>query len=255
MNITISLRSEWLKVKRTSAVYTCLLAAAVVPVIYFFDSLMDADAVKRLRPDPWNLYLRPCWQGMTLLILPLFVILVNTLVPQIEFRNHTWKQVRSSPQPRWQLYLGKFLLVQGLVLLCLLSFDVLLLLSLYGLAMLKPEAGFSTHALDWTQFWASNAKAFASVLGLGAAQYWMGMRFRNFILPIGAGFCLWFIGGLLGLELQFPYIDLYPHAFPILVVYPKYAHLTGLLLLRSFLFCIAFLVLGYWNDNAVNRQS
>jgi hypothetical protein len=56
------------------------------------------------------------------MILPLFVILVSTLLPQTEYRSNTWKQLLASPQPLAQLYVSKFLLVQMLVILFLTSF-------------------------------------------------------------------------------------------------------------------------------------
>lgn len=254
MNLAISLRSELMKSKRTSSFYLCLLAASIVPVLYFFDTFTDGGSLERLKGDPWNHYLRPCWQGMTFLILPMFTILVNTLVPQVEFRNNTWKQALASPQPLWQLFLSKFLLIQGLILLCLLLFDVLILGSLYIVAVFRPEAGFAQHSLDWGTFLLSNGKAYGSLLALSAVQYWMGIRFRNFILPVGLGFSLWFIGGLVGLELQSPYIEYYPHAFSILIVYPKFEHLVDVLLWRSLILCLVILGLAYWDLHSRKRK-
>ena len=56
--------------------------------------------------------------GMTgALSFPLFIILVCTLLPQIEYKNNTWKQVLTSPQTKWNIFLAKFINLQLFILL------------------------------------------------------------------------------------------------------------------------------------------
>lgn len=54
-----------------------------------------------------------------LVFLPLFVILLCTLLPQIEYRNNTWKQVFDSSQTKEAVFLARFLNINRLILLFL----------------------------------------------------------------------------------------------------------------------------------------
>lgn len=196
MNLTIALRSEFLKIRRTSSFYLCLLVAAIVPGLYLFSLLSDVDALQAFQNDPWNLYLREGWKAMSYLILPMFVILVNALLPQLEFRNNTWKQLYTTPQPLVQVFLSKLLLTHLLTILCLLAFNLLMMGSLMLAGLHHPELDLYGHTIDWTQVLASNCRLYITILGISAIQFWLGMRLRNFIIPIGIGFALWFAAGL-----------------------------------------------------------
>src|SRR5258708_2689498 len=95
----ISTTTEFLKVRRTSVIWLTLLAAAFMPVINFFICIERPDVmVAKFMPDPWAVFLRFSWKNTVTIILPMFVILVNSMVLQIEYRNNTWKQVYASPR-------------------------------------------------------------------------------------------------------------------------------------------------------------
>lgn len=91
MNIAISFRSELLKTRRSSIWYACVLIAAVVPVVMLFDVYDNKEAISRLAAEPWQRVYRLGGQMLNILLLPLFTVLVCTLLPQLEYRNNTWK--------------------------------------------------------------------------------------------------------------------------------------------------------------------
>src|SRR5215203_7500463 len=117
MNLLISLRSEILKTKRTAAFYFTLVGAAVIPFTFLLNLLMDG--IEDTRKDPLNSILKLHSEMNGLVIFPMFVILVCTLLPQIEYRNNTWKQLLSSPQTKWNIFLAKFINVQFFIFLFL----------------------------------------------------------------------------------------------------------------------------------------
>ena len=89
MNLLISVRSEILKTKRTAAFYLTIIAAALVPFILLLDVCFDGISPENMK-DAFNALLREGFGILSVLIFPMFVILVCTLLPQIEFRNNTW---------------------------------------------------------------------------------------------------------------------------------------------------------------------
>ncbi|HET7897726.1 MAG TPA: ABC transporter permease, partial [Flavisolibacter sp.] len=88
MTLLFSLRGEMLKTKRTAALYFTLVGAAVVPVTFLMNVMTDG--IKDVRKDPLNATFKLLAEANGLAIFPWFVILVCTLLPQIEYRNNTW---------------------------------------------------------------------------------------------------------------------------------------------------------------------
>src|SRR6476620_10543444 len=124
MNILISLRSELLKTTRTASFYITLIGAAVGPVIYLFNLLLDEGEVDALKNDPLNTLFKILSEMNGTALFPLFVILICTLLPQIEYRNNTWKQLFTSPQTKANVFLAKFMNVQLLMLVFLIATHV-----------------------------------------------------------------------------------------------------------------------------------
>ena len=216
MNLAISFRSELFKTKRTAAFYLCLLVAAVIPVIFLIDILTDSGAPLRLQKDPWNLYAAKGFEILAIMFLPLFAILLTTLQMQIEFRNNTWKQVYASPQTFFHIATAKMLVLHVLVLFFLLTTNVFLFSVLLIGGVTLPQLQLFSHNLDWGMLARLNMNSFVLVMGIISVQFFLSMRFRNFIVPLGIGFALWFVGAMLGFEMNWKHIDKFPHAFTML---------------------------------------
>ena len=90
-----SLRSEFLKTKRTSVIYLVLIAAFLIPFVMVFDH-GSADPAKPA--NGWDNYYREGFMVFAFIFLPFFFLLTSTLLMQIEVRNNGWKQVLASPQ-------------------------------------------------------------------------------------------------------------------------------------------------------------
>ncbi|MFN2439691.1 MAG: ABC transporter permease, partial [Chitinophagaceae bacterium] len=123
MNLLISFRSEMLKTKRSATFYVTMAAAAIIPTIFLFDLIADG-INSDSRKDPLNGIFKMGFEMLTLAILPIFVVALCTLLPQIEFRNNTWKQLHASPQTKANVFIAKYLQVHSLILLLLVSFNV-----------------------------------------------------------------------------------------------------------------------------------
>src|SRR5687768_11596521 len=99
MKLLTALRSEMLKTKKTTSIYFTLVVATIIPAILLLNVLTGGGDLKALE-DPLNDLFKMGVERNGLMFFPLFVILVCTLLPQIEYRNNTWKQVFASPQTK-----------------------------------------------------------------------------------------------------------------------------------------------------------
>jgi hypothetical protein len=211
MSLTISLKSELTKIKRSPIWILTFVAAALAPALLLLaisethDGGQPSDDIGKMAKGAWDFYY---YQGIGILsfvFLPMFVILTSTLLPQIEYRNHTWKQVLASPQSYGKLYISKFLIFQLVIVVFIVASLAFMALSGVVSAALNPKFNFYAHPLDWEKMLLSFAKAYVAILGLSAIQFWVGLRFKSFLVPIGAG-VLCFILGMINM-LGYPVID------------------------------------------------
>lgn len=238
-----SIYSELIKIKRTALVYFCLIAAAIVPIIMFVDNLdgfaPDAGAI-----DSWKIFYYESMAFICFLMLPLFVVFGSTLLMQIEYRNNTWKQVLAAPQQLWQVFVAKFLVHQGMVISFLVLYNVLMIAFAVPLHFMYPDAHLLGYLDRWPELLQINALAYVSSLGVSGIQFWMAVRYRNFILPAVLGLVLWF-SVLISFEFTWPFATYHPYGFSALMIIERFANLIPTRLVYSVAFAAFFLGVGY----------
>ena len=247
MTLMKSLRSEMVKTRKTTSYYGCLVAAALLPLVQLADYCTDDNMISKLQGDPWNLYYLESYQEFSLFLLPMFLILVSTFVPQIEYRNNAWRQVLTAPQQLSGIFLSKFLVIHLLILLCVVGYQLFMAATAIILQWIRPDTGFFDQAFPFKEWLVAASRTYISVLAFSAAQFWLAMRFRNFLVPIGAGFCLWLAAVMLVFELHSPLAIWFPFSYPILNVQPDYAYMAVQLQWFSFGFAILFLIPAFIN--------
>ena len=244
MNLVISLRSEILKTKRTASLYFTLIGAAVVPFIFLLNLLMDDD-LDGTKKDPLNSLFKLQAEINGLAFFPWFIILACTLLPQIEFRNNTWKQVFSSPQSKGMTFLAKFLNIQLLMLLFLISTHVFMFLAIFIAYFVEPTLNIFGSSLNGYPVLVNAVNAYITMLALCALQFWMGLRFRNFIVPIAVGLSLWLAGTMLALEFHSSLANYFPYSFQIFHTSDKFKHALDQVAWTSVGYAALFLFLGF----------
>lgn len=245
MNTIVSLRSEILKTKRTASFYFTLVGAAVVPVIFLLNVLGEGlDSTKK---DPLNLIFKLLADMNGLAFFPWFIILVCTLLPQIEYRNNTWKQVFTSPQPKLAVLTAKFATIHLLLLLFLVSTHVFMFLSILLANAIDPAIGLFRNPLDGQTVLVNAANTYVSMLALGAIHFWLGIRFRNFIVPIAVGLALWLTGTILVLEYHSSTAYYFPYSYQAMSLSPKMKPHLEQVLWTSAGYAVLVLVLGYFD--------
>ncbi|MDB5196122.1 MAG: hypothetical protein JWP88_492, partial [Flaviaesturariibacter sp.] len=218
MSFVTSLQSEILKTKRTASFWLTVIGAAFIPVILFLSYMSKPEKIiPRLHFAPWPLHFAQGWQPLSSFLLPMYIIIVCALIVQIEFKNNAWKQVFASPQTTAQVYFSKFVTVHLMVLFCYLLFNLFMIAVALGANLVHSKYEFLHSKIDWAGILRLNARTYVSILGISAIQFWLSLRFKNFIAPMGIGLAL-LISSLISIGFQWEEVYLLPYAHPMLTL-------------------------------------
>lgn len=246
MTLLLSLRSEMLKTKRTAAFYFTLAAAAFVPSMFllnaFTHGLPNEDQSLK---DPLNAVFSIASEIVGVAILPLFIVLVCTLLPQIEYKNNTWKQVLASPQSKSSIFITKFLNIHLLILLFLLANQLFMWIYVLAAHFLIPEIDILHQPLNVDAVLSNILNMYVTTLAMGAIQFWMGLRFRNFLVPLALGLVLWIFGilRLVGVGANLVYYN--PYSFPGFGFITDYKPRLAEIRWKSCGYAMVFLIAGF----------
>src|SRR5215204_1876591 len=210
MTFVSSFQSEWLKRRRSLASWLVLVGAFFTPTIILASRIKNRAALPALyvAEDFWRKSWNQSWESMEVFLLPVGIILATGLLAQIEYRNDTWKQVHTTPQGFTTIYLSKLLVVLLMLVEVFALFNVGVYLSAVIPSALFGGVPYPTAPIPFASFWAANVNFFVDCLPIVALQYLLSLRFKNFLVPVGVGFAVWFLGiGLLSWEYSylFPY--------------------------------------------------
>jgi hypothetical protein len=241
-------KAEFLKSKRTAAFWLTIVGAAFVPVINFIGLVARPDHFVRVFKDkPWQHIIGENWQAATLFILPMYVILVTSLVVQIEFRNNTWKQVYTLPRTLADIFFSRFIVIQALILLCFILFNASIILASYGANLVHKQYTFFDQAIPWKRLFLISVKTYFSVLAITSIQYWLSLRFRNFIIPMGIGLGLLITGLILHSWNRLYY---YPYMYPAISFLPNFEKIPGFVFkaqLFNVIWFVTVLLIGFFD--------
>jgi hypothetical protein len=241
MSLLISLRSELIKLKRTAALKLCLVASAILPLILFLEYLEEN--AKAPRGVAWNNFFYEGRQGLNFAFLPLYIILVSTLLLQVEYKEKTWKQVLTSPQKLFNIFFAKFILLHLLIILFIISYDVWLAITGAAVELLYPD--LFTGGFDFRKLLVTNTQTYLLVFGISAIQFWLALRFKNFIAPVAIGFMLWVMAPTMLFEMHWEFADKYPYSYSLMSVLPKYKANVVNYQWYSIVTAVAFLTIAF----------
>ncbi|MES1218951.1 MAG: ABC transporter permease [Bacteroidota bacterium] len=217
MSFLISTKAELIKTKRSASFWICVLGSGFIPLIFFLTyTLAPAKNYPRLQMFPWAQHFGQGWQAFSSFLLPMFIILICSLIPQIEFKNNAWKQVFASPQSLGNIFFSKFLTIHMMILFLFLLFNLFMGLSAVVANLIISKYVFLKNPLDWLTLWKLNWQTYLSIMGMSAIQYWLSLRFKNFIAAIGIGLAL-LIASLIAVPF-WDHVDTLPYAYPMLTM-------------------------------------
>ena len=246
MSLVVSLRSEVLKSKRTAAFYFTLIGAAVVPLMLLIAIASSGlPSQDRTSKDPINALFNMSADMTCLALFPLFIVLACTLLPQIEFKNSTWKQVLTSPQKKEDVFVAKFLNIHLLMILFLIANHLFMWVMLIAIHFILPQFNILSHSFDGVKVLEDNAHTYLSGLGICAIQFWIGLRARNFIVPVAIGLGLWLLGTLLVFKYNSPASPYFPYSYPAIPFSAVFSPDLKKVEWISFGYSVLFLIIGF----------
>lgn len=242
---------ELWKCRKSAAYWITIIGAAFIPLILMISYLARPDIfIKELGAHPWNEHFKAAMQPAAAFLLPMYTILVTSLVVQIEYRNNTWKQVYASPRSFADIYFSKYLVVHLLIVSCFVLFNMFLILSGYIANIFRPGYSFFATEVPWDRLFSITAKLYVSILAVTAIQYWISLRLRNYIAPVGIGLAL-LITGIMAL--QWEKIIYYPYAYTAVTFFKDGASKAmGKQGVYSVIWMAAILALSFWDT--INRR-
>ncbi|HEX2606708.1 MAG TPA: ABC transporter permease [Flavisolibacter sp.] len=244
MNLVYAVRSEILKTKRTASFYLTLIAGAFGPLMSLLDILMDG--LEGHPPEGLlNEMFTKKFEMTGVAMLPIFIILVCTLLPQIEYRNNAWKQVLTAPLSKAHVFLAKFINIQVMIVLFLLANQFMIFVDCVILHFKEPAWQVLNQPIDLKKVVLTLVNSYGALLALCSIQFWLGMRFKNFIIPIAIGLACWFFGTILALQAKMAFTAYFPYSFHVHDGFPNYRPWITSIGWMSFGYAVLFLVLGF----------
>lgn len=211
-----SLQSEWIKRRHSAAAWLTIIGGALVPAIvlcirfYYFDELVKQNAAA----DIWELLYNRCWQYMGFFLLPIGVILVTSLITQLETRSNAWKLLHITPQRYTTIFLAKLTVILVMLLFFFLLFNIGIYLTGVLPALLVKEVPFPAAPFPWLKYLCGNGQFLLACLPIVALQFLLGLLYRNFMVPLGIGLGMYIVSVIV---FRWKYSYIIPYIYCVLV--------------------------------------
>ncbi len=209
-----AIKAEMLKSKRSLAVWLSLAGTIANAVTFFLLSWFDLGAHTMPRSgSAWEAYILNHYEGIAFMMLPLFVIILATLLTFMEHRAGTWTSIMSLPITRTNIYLSK--LIFGLLLFVAAHLLFVIGMLFTGLLTGLLNEQFKLSLFDFPMIMVLQLifKTCISVLALFALHLWISVRFKYFIIPLTIGIIGFVLTTLLTPAFPFQWVN--PYAYPI----------------------------------------
>ena len=192
---TSSIKNEFLKLKRTFTFWLTIISAFFIPIIFFLVYLFKSESlVPKINENPWDKFLGTQIVSVVPFLVPMFIILITSLIIQVEHRSNGLKHLFTLPVPKWSIYFGKLTMVITAIFTSFTLFYIVMILAGYTVGTIHPELKLTEFSPKHTLFIKALFRAFISVLGIVGLQFWLSFRIKNFIIPLGIGLVLLITG-------------------------------------------------------------
>lgn len=191
MQLINSIKSEWLKTRKSASSWLSIIGGLFIPIIFIIGFLYNHKTIATYGEEGnnWTSHFFQVWQAMVVFLLPMGLVLATSLITQMEFRNNTWKQLHTTPQHFRTIFVAKFIVILLMTLQFFVFFNLGFLLSGI-LPSLIFDHSLPNASFPFDQFFTSNGKIFLTCLPILAFQFLISLRFKNFLVPIGVGLVL-----------------------------------------------------------------
>lgn len=214
MTLTLvnSLQSEWLKRKRSLASWLVIIGSFFMPAMITLIRILRPDKVpaQYKEVDFWVKHFKNSWESMNILLLPMGIILAISLITQLEYKNNTCKQLHATPQSLTTIFFAKFMVILFMQAQLFVLFTAGIYLSALIPSLVLTKVEYPAQPIPFGYCLRETSLYFVNSLPIIALQYLLSLRFRNFLVPVGAGLIL-LVAGIVMLSWEYAY--LYPYNY------------------------------------------
>lgn len=205
------LKSEYLKTKHTAAFWTTFGLASFFPVIGMIVFIVFVDKIApTLGADHWVSQFNRGLAEQSGFFMPMLVVLATSMLVQLEVKNNAWKQVFATPATPTQIFFAKFLVIQIMIALYFVIFILMTLITGILLGLINSKYHFLNTFPDFKTILYHSGRYIFYLLPISALQYWLSLRFKNFIASFGVGMVL-IISGIIAFGSGWEHIYCYPY--------------------------------------------
>ncbi|MCW3084813.1 MAG: hypothetical protein JWP12_2179 [Bacteroidetes bacterium] len=207
-----SFQSELIKKRRTAASWLMLMSALFMPALIIFMRMISFDSTYKEvgLKHFWEMIWFRNWAAMGMFFLPLSIILFASLITNLEFKNNTWKQLHTTPQSLTVIFFSKFAVIMLMLIQLFIVFNIGIYLSAIVPSVLFRAVAFPAQPFPFYPYLKGSFKFFIDCLPIVALQYLLSLMFKNFIVPIAAGFGL-LVASLLAMNWKYGYLVPYTY--------------------------------------------
>ncbi len=206
------LRAEILKGRNSFAWWLSVAGTAANAVMLFLLLYFDQQQWRESPfENPWQTYVVGHYNGIAFMMLPLYVIILASLVTFMEHRRQLWINLYTLPVERWKIYQSKQLFVLLLFIGAHILFIGSFLFSGMVLGLLRPQTGLLQYWPDGLQIAELAGKTIFSILPLLSLQFGLSMKFKHFIIPLTIGILGFVLASLLGPGWEWAFLNPYAH--------------------------------------------
>lgn len=176
------LQADYLKYRKSLVVWIILayplFTAALVFIIYF--------GMKEIPENPVFDFSRALLL-VSSFFLPFYLVLLITQINFTENRIQGWKLLYVQPIPKWAYYVSKILILITAYIIAYLLLYVFSIAALKVLNWHHNDFIFRNFYINLKPAFIKILEVYASASLMIAIQYYLSIRLKNFILPLGIG--------------------------------------------------------------------
>ncbi|MBJ2175546.1 ABC transporter permease [Aureibaculum sp. A20] len=214
---TASLKNELIKLKRTFAFWLTIISAVLFPILFIVAYIFERETLVPLAGiNPWEKFMVTQIENSTPFFIPMFIVLITSLIMQIEHKSLGIKHLFALPVPKSSIYFGKLSIVILAIIVTYVYYYIAIILSGVLLGFVYPDLGFLNFPPEHLRYLKMLMTSFLASFGIIGIQFWLSFRFKNFVIPLGFGMFLAIIGIIVS---QAPQLSIYfPYSFSVLSV-------------------------------------
>ncbi|MFT5780597.1 MAG: hypothetical protein ACI837_003560 [Crocinitomicaceae bacterium] len=212
MKFINSFYGELLKVRGSALLWLTIAGSLIIPITFIVRNLIFGYHINLFDgTGAWMDQFLKVSKPFIGFILPIGIILICSLIAQVEYKNNNWKQVHTTPQSYTTIFLAKYAALMFLagIVFVLLNFGILLLGIIPTLFL---DGSFPNESIPFAQLFEETFKCFIVSLPILGIQYLISLRFKNFMVSVGVGLAL-FVGTILVISVSGSFLSPYSYAF------------------------------------------